>query len=176
MQFKKFEFFFLFHQKTLLVYYFQTPWQYSKVLISEAPFLRKIGKFNFGLNLEIMQIRAFSNRSYKKTKGNLYIILARFSTHFWKLLSSYILSRFRIFFYFLHPCKESNVSSFVNTVNFTIFQKVIASRVYLYIFSGCAENCLLKKHAFFLYVILQAFFWPAKIKSSALGENISSPL
>ena len=137
--------FFLFHQKTLLVYYFQTPWQYSKVLISEAPFLRKIGKFNFGLNLEIMQIRAFSNRSYEKTKGNLYIILTRFSTHFSKLLSSYILSRFRIFFYFLHPCKESNVSSFVNTVNFTIFQKIIASRVYLYIFSGCAENCLLKK-------------------------------
>ena len=113
--------------------------------LSEAPFLRKIGKFNFGLNLENMQIRAFSNRSYEKTKGNLYIILARFSTHFSKLLSSYILSRFRIFFYFLHPCKESNVSSFVNTVNFTIFQKAIASRVYLYIFSGCAENCLLKK-------------------------------
>ena len=111
--------------------------------LSEAPFLRKIGKFNFGLNLEIMQIRAFSNRSYEKTKGNLYFILTRFGTHFSKLLLSYILCRFRIFFDFLHPCKETNVSSFVDTVNFTIFQKVIASRVYLHIFSGC-ENCLLK--------------------------------
>ena len=111
--------------------------------LSEAPFLRRIGKFKIGLNLEIMQIRAFSNRSYKKTKGNLYFILTRFGTHFSKLLSSYILSRFRILFDFLHPCKETNVSSFVDTVNFTIFQKVTASRVYLHIFSGC-ENCLLK--------------------------------
>ena len=91
----------------------------------EAPFLRKIGKFKIGLNLEIMQIRAFSKRSYKKTKGSLYFIFASFNTHFSKLLSSYILSPFRIFFYFLHPCKESNVSSFVDTVNFTIFQKVM---------------------------------------------------
>ena len=125
--------------------------------------MRKIGKFKIGLNL---QIRAFSNRSYEKTKGNLYFILTRFGTHFSKLFSSYILSRFRILFYFLHPCKESNVSSFVDTVNFTIFQKVIASRIYLYIFSGC-ENCLLKKkHAFFLYVILKAIFWPAKMERS----------
>ena len=36
---------------------------------SEAPFLRKIGKFKIGLNLEIMQIRAFSKRSYKKRKA-----------------------------------------------------------------------------------------------------------
>ena len=72
-----------------------------------------------------MQIRAFSKRSYEKTKGSLYFIFTRFDTHFSKLLSSYILPRFRIFFYFLHPCKESNVSSFVDTVNFTIFQKVM---------------------------------------------------
>ena len=36
---------------------------------SEAPFLRKIGKFKIGLNLEIMQIGAFSKRSYKKRKA-----------------------------------------------------------------------------------------------------------
>ena len=94
--------------------------------------------------MEIMQIRAFSKRLYEKTKGSLYFIFTRFDTHFSKLLSSYILPRFRIFSYFLHPCKESNVSSFVDTVNFTFYQKVIASRVYLYILSGC-ENCLLKK-------------------------------
>ena len=72
-----------------------------------------------------MQIRAFSKRSYEKTKGSLYFIFTSFDTHFSKLLSSYILSRFRNFFYFLHSCKESNVSSFVDTVNFTIFQKAI---------------------------------------------------
>ena len=67
-QFKTFEFFFLFHQKTLLVYYFKKPWQYSKGLISEAPFLRKMGKFKIGLDLEIVQIRAFSKRSYEKNE------------------------------------------------------------------------------------------------------------
>ena len=43
---------------------------------SETPFLRKIGKFKIGLNLvegpmEIMQIRAYSKRSYEKTEANL---------------------------------------------------------------------------------------------------------
>ena len=42
---------------------------------SEAPFLRKIGKLKIGLNsvegpMEIIQIRAFSKRSYEKTKAN----------------------------------------------------------------------------------------------------------
>ena len=101
---------------------------------SEVPFWRKIEKFKIGLNLEVLQTRAFSKRSSVKTKGSLYFIFTGFDTHFSKLLSSYILSRFRIFFYFLHPFKESNVSSFVDTVNFTIFQKVIASRVYIYIY------------------------------------------
>ena len=68
---------------------------------SEAPFLQKKGKFKIGLILEVMQIRAFS----KKRKP------------------VYTSSRFRNFFYFLHPCKESNVSSFVDTVNFTFFSK-----------------------------------------------------
>ena len=44
-----------------------------------------------------MQIRAFSKRAYEKTKGSLYFIFTSFDTHFSKLLSSYILSRFRIF-------------------------------------------------------------------------------
>ena len=43
---------------------------------SETPFLRKIGKFKISLNLveapmEIMQIRAYSKRSYEKTEANL---------------------------------------------------------------------------------------------------------
>ena len=41
----------------------------------ETPFFRKIGKLKIGLNsveglMEIMQIRAFSKRSYEKTKAN----------------------------------------------------------------------------------------------------------
>ena len=68
---------------------------------SEVSFLRKIGKFKIGLNLEIMKMRALSKRSYEKTKGSLYFIFTRFDTHFSKLLSSYIKSRFRICFYFL---------------------------------------------------------------------------
>ena len=132
MQFKKFEFFFISPKHPFGKLFSKTVTIFKSS--SEAPFLRKIGKFKIGLNLEIMQIRAFSKRSYEKTKGSLYFIFTRFDTHFSKLLSSYILSRFRIFFYFLHPCKESNVSSFVDTVNFTIFQKVIAPRVYIFVY------------------------------------------
>ena len=62
------------------------------------------------------------------------------------------------FFYFLHPCKESNVSCFDDTVNFTIVQKVMASRVC--IFSSCGR--VLWKELFFFFVILKAFLWPAK--------------
>ena len=55
--------------------------------------------------------------------------------------------------------RKYNVSCFDYTVNFTIFQKVIASRVY--IFSGCDGDFL--KELFFLFVIPKAFFfWPAK--------------
>ena len=67
---------------------------------------------------------------------------------------------------FLPLCKESNVSCFEDTVNITIFQKVIASRVY--IFSSC-ERVLLEE-LFFLFVILKAFYGPAK--ASALDENV----
>ena len=99
--------------------------------------MREIGKFKIALNLEIMQIEAFSKRSYQKTKGSLYFIFTSFGTHFSKV---YFQAIFHLavgfFFYFLHPFKESNVSSIVDTVNFTIFQKAIASMVYLYIFSG----------------------------------------
>ena len=63
----------LFHQKNPLVNYFQK--QYSNVP-AKLSFLRKIGKFKIGLNLvegpmEIMQIRAYSKRSYEKTEANL---------------------------------------------------------------------------------------------------------
>ena len=144
--------------------YFQK--QYSKVS-AKLPFV-KIGKFKIGLNLvegpmEIMQImsRAFLKCSYTRTIKRKLISsspLQWFVAHFSKFLSSYILSWFRLSFYFLHPCKESNVSCFDDTMNFTICQKVIASRVY--IVNGC-ERVLLKEN-FFLFVILKAFFWPAK--------------
>ena len=56
-------------------------------------------------------------------------------------------------FLFLPPeqRKQCNVSCFVNTNFFAIFQKVITSRVYK--FSGCERNLL--KKPFFLFVILQ---------------------
>ena len=73
---------------------------------SEAPFLREIGKFKIALNLEIMQIEAFSKRSYQKRKGSLYFIFTSFGTHFSKVLSSYISSRCRIFFLFLTPVQR----------------------------------------------------------------------
>ena len=53
------------------------------------------------------------------------------------------------------------------TVNLTIFQNVIASRVY--IFSGCER--ILQKEQFFLFVTLKACFWSPK--ASALDENES---
>ena len=172
MQFKTFEFFFISPKDPFGKLFLKTVTMFKSS--SEAPFLGKIGKFKIGLNLEIMQIRAVSKCSCKKTKGSLYFIFTRFGTHFSKLLSSCLLSKFRIFFYFLHPCKESNVSSFVDTVNFTIFQNVIASRVYLYIFSGC-ENCLLKKPCILPVCHTKSFFFGPP-KSSALDENISSAL
>ena len=55
-------------------------------------------------------------------------------------------------------------------MNFAIFQKVIASRIY--VFSGC-ERVLLKE-LFFLFVILRAFFGPTK--ASAVDENASRTL
>ena len=51
-------------------------------------------------------------------------------------------------------------------MNFTIFQMVITSRVY--IFSSC-ERVLLKE-LLFLFVILKPFFGPPK--PSALGDNV----
>ena len=54
-QFKKLNFFFN-SPKDPFGILFSKPWQYSKFLINEVPFLRKIGKFKISLNLEIMQI------------------------------------------------------------------------------------------------------------------------
>ena len=55
------------------------------------------------------------------------------------------------------------------TVNFTIFQKVIASRVY--IFSDCER--VLFKELFFLFVILKALFSPPEKQVSFLNKKIS---
>ena len=104
MQFKRFEFFLISPKDPFGK-------QFSKTVTikkspSEAPFLREIGKFKITLNLEIMQIEAFSKRSYQKTKGSLYFIFTSFGTHFSKVLSSYISSRCRIFFLFFTPVQR----------------------------------------------------------------------
>ena len=73
---------------------------FSKTILkrsSEAPFLRKTGMFKIGLNLvegpkQIMQITAFSKRSYEEAKANLWFIFTKFVAHFLKLLSSCTLS------------------------------------------------------------------------------------
>ena len=90
MQFTKFEFLFISPEDPFGKLFSKTVTIIKSS--SEAPFLRKIEKFKIGLNLEIMQIRAFSKRSYEKTKGSLFFIFTRFDTHFSKSLSSYILS------------------------------------------------------------------------------------
>ena len=123
MQLKKFDFFFISPKDPFGKLFLKTVTMFESS--SEAPFLRKIGKFKIGLNLK---------RSYRKTKGSLYFILTRFDTHFSKLLSSYNFIDLGFFCTsYTRSKKVSNVSSFVDTVNFTIFQKVIASRVNLYI-------------------------------------------
>ena len=104
MQFKKFEFFFISPKGPFGKLFSNTVTIFKSS--SEAPFLRKIGKFKIGLNLEIMQIRAFSKRSYEKMKGILYFIFTSFDTHFSKLLSSYVLSRIRIFSIFYTRAKK----------------------------------------------------------------------
>ena len=65
------------------------------------------------------------------------------------------LSRSRLFFYFLHPNKESNFRALLTPwILPQLFWKVITSRVYK--FSGC-ERVLLKE-LFFPFVTLQDFF------------------
>ena len=74
----------------------------------------------------------------------------------------------KAFFLFLIPVQRRlNVSCFDETMNFTIFQKVIASRVYIF---NIYKRVLLKE-LFFLFVILKAFFGPPK--ASALDENVN---
>ena len=93
---------------------------------SEAPFLRIIGKFKIGLNLK---------RSYKKLKavytsslhGLIHISQSYFQAIIYLDLGFFCTS-------YTRSKKVMHVSSFVDTVNFTIFQKVIASRVYIYIY------------------------------------------
>ena len=67
MQFKTFEFFFISPKGPFGKLFLKTVTMFKSS--SEAPFLGKIGKFKIGLNLEIMQIRAFSKRSYEKRKA-----------------------------------------------------------------------------------------------------------
>ena len=119
-----------------------------------------------------LRVGAFSKWSYTITKKWMLISgspLQWFVAHFSKFLSIYILSWFRLSFYLLHSCKESNVSYFDDTMNFTIFQKVIASRVY--IVNGC-ERVLLKEQ-FFLFVILKAVFWPTKTRRKCIKHTFT---
>ena len=53
MQFKKFDFFFISPKDPFGKLFLKTVTMFKSS--SEAPFLRKIGKFKIGLNLEIMQ-------------------------------------------------------------------------------------------------------------------------
>ena len=105
-----------------------------------------------------MQIRAFSKRSYKTTETCFYLKFTGFVTHPLKLLLIYILSRSMLSFYSFYPRTEVNVSYFVDTVNFTIFQKAVTSKAYK--ISAC-KGALLKEQLF-LFVILILIFWPAK--------------
>ena len=120
-----------------------------------------------------MQNRVFCKPSYEnnnhnhnhnhnhnnKTKASLYLIFARFVTHFSKLIWSYILSWSRLSFYFLHPCKKRNFPSLVDTWILPYFRG-LEHKGYIYYFSGC-ESYLLKR-LFFLFVILKPFPWSAK--------------
>ena len=93
---------------------------------SEALVWRKLEKFEIGVNLakrrvKIMQIRAFSKRSYKTTEICFYLKFTGFVTHPLKLLSTYILSRSMLSFHSFYPRTKVNVLYFVDTVNFTVF-------------------------------------------------------
>ena len=84
--------FFFFHQKIPLGKLF------SKTIFKgfhESPVWRKIEKFEIWVKqaetlVKIMQIRAFSKRSYKTTETCFCLKFTGFVTHFLKLLSTYI--------------------------------------------------------------------------------------
>ena len=92
----------------------------------DSPVWRKIEKFKIWVNqaergVKIMQIRAFSKRSYKTTETCFYLSFTGFVTHVLKLLSTYILSRSMFSFHSFYSRAQCNVSYFVDTVNFTVF-------------------------------------------------------
>ena len=155
---------------------------FSKIILkssSENPFSRKIGKFKIGLNLcpkarwKLCKNNNHNhNRNHNhnhKTKASLYLIFARFVTHFSKILWSYILSWSRLSFYFLHPCKKSNLPSLVDTWILPYFRG-LEHKGYIYYFSGC-ESYLLKR-LFFLFVILKPFFGQPKGEGVAYVESL----
>ena len=69
MQFKKFEFFFISPKDPFGKLFSNTVTIFKSS--SEAPFVRKIGKFKIGLNLEIMQISAFSTLVRKNERQSI---------------------------------------------------------------------------------------------------------
>ena len=97
--------FFFFHQKIPLGKLF------SKTIFkssSESPVWRKIEKFEIWVKptkrlVKIMQIKAFSKRSYKTTETCFCLKFTGFVTHFLKLLSTYILSWSMLSFQFFLP-------------------------------------------------------------------------
>ena len=73
---------------------------------SEAPFLRKIGKFKIDLNLEIVQIRAFSKRAYETERKAVYTSSLQALIH---ISQSYFQAIFYLdlgFFLFLTPVQR----------------------------------------------------------------------
>ena len=164
--------FFLFRQKTFLVNYFQKTIFKSP---SEAPFLRKIGKFKIGLNLvegpmKIMQLINFQSARTKKRK----LICSSFLQGLLHISQSYFQAIFYLDLRFLSisftRAKKVMFRHLLTPWILSYLRNIIASRVYIFI--GC-ERCLLKE-PFSLYVILKAFFGPPK--ASALYENVSSLL
>ena len=106
-----------------------------------------------GQVIEIMQIRAFSKRSYEKTKANLQFIVTGFVAQFSKFLSSYIFYLYLDFLFISYTRTKKVMFRALMTPRITSFQKDTASRVYIF---NSYKRVLLKE-LFFLFVILKAF-------------------
>ena len=124
---------------------------------SEAPFLRKVGKLKISLNsvegpMEIMQIRAFSKRSYEKTKANLQFIFTGL-LHNSQIFFQAIFYLYLSFLFISYTRTKKVMFRALMTPRITSFQKDIASRVYIF---NSYKRVLLKE-LLVLFVILKAF-------------------
>ena len=101
-----------------------------------------------------MQTRAFSKRLHKTTETCLYLKFTGFVTHVLKLLSTYNLSRSMPSFHSLYSRTQCNVSHFVDTVNFTVFQKAVTSGAYKI---SASKGAFLKEQLFLVSAISLVF-------------------